>query len=87
MYSITKTDDGFMVYRTQDPYEGEYVHDEHGDNLFDSEREADKLLLIARMRDAIDNLFFAVEEGDAESIAHLALQYKRLFGTKEKANE
>jgi len=39
--------------------------------------------LIVRMRDAIDNMFEAVEEGDAESIAHLALQYKRLFGTKE----
>jgi hypothetical protein len=40
-------------------------------------------VLIARMRDAIDNLFEAVEEGDAETVAHLALQYKRLFGTKE----
>lgn len=37
--------------------------------------------LIDLMRDAIDNIFFAVEEGDAETIAHLALRYKRLFGT------
>ena len=83
MYSITKTDDGYMVYRTQDPYEGEYVHDAYGDNLFDSEREAEKLLLIERMRDAIDNIFEAIEEGDAETIVHLALRYKQLFGTKE----
>jgi hypothetical protein len=40
--------------------------------------------LIARMRDAIDNLFEAVEEGDAETIAHLALRYKQLFGTRKE---
>jgi hypothetical protein len=35
------------------------------------------------MRDAIDAIFIAVEEEDAEAIAHLALRYKQLFGTKE----
>jgi hypothetical protein len=43
--------------------------------------------LITRMREAIDNMFEAVEEGDAESIAHLAIRYKQLFGTKGEANE
>jgi hypothetical protein len=79
MYQVTKTDDGFMVV---DKYTGDYISDEHGDNLFDSEREAQKLMTIARMQEAIINMFDAVEEGDAESIAHLALQYKRLFITK-----
>ena len=50
--------------------------------MFDSEREAKKLMTIARMQEAIINMFNAVEEGDAESIAHLALQYKRLFITE-----
>jgi len=81
MYIVIKTNDGFMV---EDQYEGEYVHDEKGNNLFDSEHEAQKLMTIARMRDAIDGIFIAVEEGDAESIVHLALRYKQLFGTKEK---
>jgi hypothetical protein len=36
------------------------------------------------MRDAIDNMFVAVEEGDAESISHLALQYKKRFGTRKE---
>ena len=76
MYQVTKTNDGFMVL---DKYTGDYISDEHGDNLFDSEREAKKLMTIARMQEAIINMFNAVEEGDAESIAHLALQYKRLF--------
>jgi len=79
MYQVTKTDDGFMVV---DKYTGDYISDEHGDNLFDSEREAQKLMTIARMQEAIINMFDAVEEGDAESIVHLALQYKRLFITK-----
>jgi hypothetical protein len=35
------------------------------------------------MQEALIEIFNAVEEGDAESIAHLALQYKRLFITKE----
>lgn len=80
MYEVIKTNDGFMV---RDKYTGEYAHDENGDNLFDSEEEAKKLLLITRMRVAIDQLFETVEEGDAESVAHLALRFKRLFGTKE----
>ena len=42
--------------------------------------------LITRMREAIDNMFEAVEEGDAESIAHLAIRYKQLFGTKGEAD-
>jgi len=79
MYQVTKTNDGFMVV---DKYTGDYISDEHGDNLFDSEREAQKLMTIARMQEAIINMFDAVEEGDAESITHLALQYKRLFITK-----
>jgi hypothetical protein len=79
MYQVTKTNDGFMVL---DKYTGDYISDEHGDNLFDSEREAKKLMTIARMQEAIINMFNAVEEGDAESIAHLALQYKRLFITE-----
>jgi len=79
MYQVTKTNDGFMVV---DKYTGDYISDEHGDNLFDSEREAQKLMTIARMQEAIIEMFNAVEEGDAESIAHLALQYKRLFITK-----
>jgi len=79
MYQVTKTNDGFMVV---DKYTGDYISDEHGDNLFDSEREAQKLMTIARMQEAIINMFDAVEEGDAESISHLALQYKRLFITK-----
>lgn len=80
MYKVIKTNDGFMVI---DQYSSEYVHDEQGDNCFDSEREAQKLMTIANMREAIDNLFEAIEEGDAESTAHLALRFKRLFGTKE----
>ena len=84
MYEVIKTSNGFMVC---DRAMGEYAHDEKGDNSFDSEDEAKKLLLITRMRNAIDNLFEAVEEGDAESTAHLALHYKKLFGTKEKVNE
>ena len=76
MYEVTKTNDGFMVV---DKYTGDYISDEHGDNLFDSEREAQKLMTIARMQEAIIEMFKAVEEGDAETIAHLALQYKRLF--------
>jgi hypothetical protein len=79
MYEVVKTNDGFMVL---DKYTGDPISDEHGDNLFDSEREAQKLMTIARMQEAIINMFDAVEEGDAESIAHLALQYKRLFITK-----
>jgi hypothetical protein len=81
MYKVIKTNDGFMV---EDQYEGEYVHDEHGNNLFDSEYEAKQLMTIAGMRDAIDAIFIAVEEEDAEAIAHLAIRYKQLFGTKEK---
>lgn len=76
MYEVTKTNDGFMV---RDKYTGDYINDEHGDNLFDSEHEAQKLMTIARMQEAIIEMFKAVEEGDAETIAHLALQYKRLF--------
>ena len=79
MYEVVKTKDGFMVV---DKYTGDYISDEHGDNLFDSEREAQKLMTIARMQEAIIEIFNAVEEGDAESIAHLALQYKRLFITE-----
>ena len=79
MYEVVKTNDGFMVL---DKYTGDYISDEHGDNLFDSEHEAQKLMTIARMQEAIIEMFNAVEEGDAESIAHLALQYKRLFITK-----
>ena len=80
MYKVIKTNDGFMV---EDQYEGEYVYDEHGNNLFDSEYEAQQLMAIAGMRNAIDAIFIAVEEGDPETIAHLALRYKQLFGTKE----
>ena len=82
MYKVIKTNDGFMV---EDQYEGAYVHDENGNNWFDSEYEAQQLMTIARMRDAIDGMFEAVEEGDAETIAHLALRYKQLFGTKEES--
>jgi hypothetical protein len=82
MYEVVKTNDGFMVL---DKYTGDYLDDEHGDNLFDSEHEAQKLMTIARMQEAIIDMFDAVEEGDAESIAHLALQYKRLFVTKEES--
>lgn len=76
MYEVIKTNDGFMV---RDKYTGNYIDDEHGDNLFDSEHEAQKLMTIARMQEAIINMFEAVENGDAETISHLALQYKRLF--------
>jgi len=79
MYKVIKTNDGFMVV---DQHTGDHVYDEDENNLFDLESEANKLLVIARMREAIDNMFDAVEGGDAESIAHLALQYKRLFGNK-----
>ena len=82
MYQVIKTNDGFMV---EDHYDGEYVHDENGNNLFDSEYEAQQLMTIARMRDAIDAMFIAVKEGDAEAIAHLAIRYKQLFGTKEES--
>jgi len=34
MYKVIKTNDGFMVV---DKYTGDYISDEHGDNLFDSE--------------------------------------------------
>jgi len=76
MYKVIKTKDGFMVL---DKYTDEYINDDQGDNLFESEQEAQKLMTIARMQEAIIEMFNAVEEGDAESIAHLALQYKRLF--------
>ena len=76
MYEVIKTNDGFMV---RDKYTGDYLDDEHGDNLFDSEHEAQKLMTIARMQEAIINMFEAVEDGDAETIAHLALRYKNLF--------
>jgi hypothetical protein len=76
MYEVIKTNDGFMV---RDKYTGDYINDEHGDNLFDSEHEAQKLMTIARMQEAIINMFEAVEDGDAETIAHLALRYKNLF--------
>jgi len=81
MFQINRTNDGFMVV---DQSTGDFVHDEDGNNLFDLESEADKLMLIARMRDAIDNIFVAVEEGDAESIAHLAIRYKKLFGNRKE---
>jgi len=81
MFQINRTNDGFMVV---DQSTGDFVHDEDGNNLFDLESEAEKLLVIARMRDAIDNMFVAVEEGDAESIVHLALQYKKRFGTRKE---
>lgn len=80
MFQVTKTNDGFMVV---DQDTGDYVYDEDENNLFDLESEANKLLVMARMRDAIDNMYDAVTEGDAETIAHLALRYKKLFGTKE----
>jgi hypothetical protein len=83
MYQVNKTNDGFMVV---DQSTGDFVYDEDGNNLFDLESEAIKLLVIARMREAIDNMFEAVEEGDAESIAHLAIRYKQLFGTKGEAD-
>lgn len=76
MYEVIKTNDGFMVL---DKYTGDYLDDEHGDNLFDSEHEAQKLMTIARMQEAIINMFEAVEDGDAETIAHLALRYKNIF--------
>ena len=76
MYEVVKTNDGFMVL---DKYTGDYLDDEHGDNLFDSEHEAQKLMTIARMQEAIINMFEAVEDGDAETIAHLALRYNNLF--------
>jgi len=80
MYQLNKTNDGFMVV---DQSTGDFVEDEDGNNLFDLESEADKLMLIARLRDAIDNMFVAVEEGDAESISHLAILYKKLYGTRK----
>ena len=79
MYQVTKTNDGFMVV---DHHTGDYVHDEDGNNLFDLESEANKLLVIARMRDAIQNLAIAIEEGDSETIVHLAMRYQKLFVTK-----
>jgi hypothetical protein len=79
MYQVTKTNDGFMVV---DQSTGDYVHDEDGNNLFDLESEANKLLVIARMRDAIQNLAVAIEEGDSETIVHLAMRYQKLFVTK-----
>jgi hypothetical protein len=82
MYKVINTTSGYMVV---DKYTGDHINDEHGDNLFDSEHEAQKLMTIARMQEAIIEMFNAVEEGDAESIAHLALQYKRLFVTKEES--
>ena len=79
MYKVINTTSGYMVV---DKYTGDHINDEHGDNLFYSEHEAQKLMTIARMQEAIIEMFNAVEEGDAESIAHLALQYKRLFITE-----
>jgi hypothetical protein len=76
MYEVVKTNDGFMVV---DQSTGDYVHDEQGNNLFDSENEAKKLLTIARMRDAMKNLFGAIEEGDSESTVGLAIRYNELF--------
>lgn len=84
MYKVINTDDGYMV---EDHYDGTYVHDENGDNCFYTIEEAQKMLYIARVRDAIDAIYIAVKEGDAEAIAHLAIRYKQLFGTKEKTNE
>ena len=76
MYQVFKTSKGFMVV---DQSTGDYVHDEDGDNLFDSENEAKKLMTIARMREAMKNLFGAIEEGDAESTVGLAIRYNKLF--------
>ena len=42
-------------------YTGDYIDDEHGDNLFDSEHEAQKLMTIARMQEAIINMFRSEE--------------------------
>lgn len=75
-YEVIKTNDGFMVV---DQSTGDYVHDEEGNNLFDSESEARKLVTIARMRDAMKNLFGAIEEGDPESTVGLAIRYNDLF--------
>jgi hypothetical protein len=80
MYEVIKTNDGFMI---ENQYGSEYAHDENGNNCFDSIEEAQKLMTIANMREAIDNLFEAIEEGDAETVAHLALRYKQLFGNRE----
>jgi len=80
MYKVIKTNDGFMVV---DESTGEYAHDEEGNNCFDSIEETQKFLFIVRVREAIDTMFEAVEEGDAETIAHLALRYKQLFGNRE----
>jgi hypothetical protein len=80
MYKVIKTNDGYMI---ENQYGSEYAHDENGDNCFDSIDEAQKMLFIARVRDAIDHLYEAIEEGDAETVAHLALRYKQLFGNRE----
>jgi hypothetical protein len=36
-------------------------------------------MTIARMREAMKNLFGAIEEGDAESTVGLAIRYNELF--------
>jgi hypothetical protein len=82
MYKIINTSEGFMVV---DESTGEYAHDEEGNNCFDSIKETQKFLFIVRVREAIDTMFEAIEEGDPETIAHLAIRYKQLFGTKEKS--
>jgi hypothetical protein len=82
MYKIINTSEGFMVV---DESTGEYAHDEEGNNCFDSIKETQKFLFIVRVREAIDTMFEAVEEGDLETIAHLAIRYKQLFGTKEES--
>lgn len=75
-YEIKKSNDGFMV---ANQYTGDYVHDEEGNNLFDLESEAKKLITIAQMRDAIKYLFDVIEEGDAEATCGLAIRYNKLF--------
>ena len=80
MYKVINTTNGFMI---EDQSTGGYAHDENGNNCFDSIEEAQKFLYIVRVRDAIDHLYEAVEEGDAETVAHLARRYKQLFGNRE----
>lgn len=40
-YELMVTDDGFMAYDTDCD---EYLYNEHGDNLFDTRAEANKLI-------------------------------------------
>lgn len=76
-YKLIKTEED--LYRVINNETGRDVSDGDGSNTFDLEL-ATKIVTIARMQDAFNTMYNAVEDGDPESISHLAIRYKNLFG-------